>query len=951
MQPRKPGDQITTPTPGAAYQRIFSDLLGDLARPSQTVSATSLGDEYIADWLDDASVQAEAAAQADLRQLTERVGSRIGPYRLTALLGRGGMGAVFAAERSDGEFSQRVALKLIRSSGSNARLASRFRRERAILARLEHPHIARLLDGGVSENGEPWFALELIEGETLGRYCERSALGLRPRLELFLQICDAVAYAHRLLVVHRDLKPANVLVDADGRAKLLDFGIAKLIDRSALDTQLTRADERILTPDYAAPEQVLGQVVTTATDVYALGLMLFEMLTGERAQDLSGKSALEAERWVVNRDAPRASECRTPYARQLRGDLDAILAKALRKEPESRYDSVQAFAEDVRRWLDGRGVLARGGAWNYRARSFVRRYRWALAASVGIGLALLVGMVLALWQAREARLQATRAESVKSFVLGIFQGVDPRVQRDGGQDLRATDLVDAALGRLNNDASVTPADRAEMFLTLAQVDVGLGRMDHARALVLQAFELQRAALGDEDPRLLPVLSMLAASRRDIEPREQIEAWLAWSDRLLARADPEAFPEAQLRLLQIRLLAANRQGDYVRSNAYAQRLLEFLERRYGVGAAQTALGVSALAWSFTWQDRYDDAEAMYRRSLALRSQAPRGGPELPFTSVFDATRDSLHWRLAELNFLRGRHREARAEFIAMRDLVERELGPTSRAAMAARLAIAYQEFYLGDAATAAAALREVDAERRALGITPNSYDAWRGSDVDMALGWLDAAEQKLRAHLKHVETSDGPETKLTQFARRDLGAMLVERGRLDEALPMLRETIQRLTELGGASSHQVALVESRLARGLSAAGDPVPAERHARHAWIILSDFLGSDRHETARARHELGRALVALGRAQEGLAHLRAATASYAAQFGENDLRTAAFRFELGEALRLDHPLEAAPLLEDAARVLVQAPGNLLPVRARAAQWLDARALAATSAPPAGADR
>ncbi len=244
MSQRKPGEDITTPAPGAAHERLIADLLGDLEAAAGAGTGTAFGTDYTADWLDDASVQAEAAARADLQRLVARVGSEIGPYRLTALLGRGGMGAVFAAERSDGSFSQRVALKLIRGGGDNARLATRFRRERAILARLEHPNIARLVDGGVSASGEPWFALELVEGEMLTRYCDRVGLDLRQRVALFLQICEAVAYAHRSLVVHRDLKPANVLVDADGRAKLLDFGIAKLIDRRGIDTQLTNADER-----------------------------------------------------------------------------------------------------------------------------------------------------------------------------------------------------------------------------------------------------------------------------------------------------------------------------------------------------------------------------------------------------------------------------------------------------------------------------------------------------------------------------------------------------------------------------------------------------------------------------------------------------------------------------------------------------------------------------------
>jgi tetratricopeptide (TPR) repeat protein len=371
----------------------------------------------------------------------------------------------------------------------------------------------------------------------------------------------------------------------------------------------------------------------------------------------------------------------------------------------------------------------------------------------------------------------------------------------------------------------------------------------------------------------------------------------------------------------------------------------------VGAAQTAIGLRALAWAYGWQDRYAEAELFYRRALALTLTKPIGNAALDYSSVFDVSAESLHWRLGDTYFLSGRHREARAEYEAALVLVERDLGPTSRLALGTRRQIIQQDLYLGRALEAEADLRALNAEREAFGYSRNVFEEWRDGELYAALGWLELAETNLRKHLKLMDSTQGRQTKLTQFALRDLGALLIERGRLDEALPMLREAAQRLTEIGGASSHQVALIESRYARGLLASGDALAAEEQARHAWTVLHSFLGPERHETARARHELGRALVALGRQDEGLDHLRAAAATYASQFGESDVRSAEFRFVLGEALLQRSPREAEAMLDAAARLLVDAPGNQLPARVRAERWLATRGLDAATASTRAARR
>ncbi|MEO8010261.1 MAG: serine/threonine-protein kinase, partial [Dokdonella sp.] len=330
-----------------------------------------------------------ADAERDAQQ-ARLVGQTVGAFRLINEIGRGGMGTVWLAQRVDGEFEQQVAIKLIRAGWDASEVDARFRAERQILAGLTHPNIARLIDGGVTADGRPWLALEYVDGVDLRTFCEREKLDLRARLRLFLTVCAAVSHAHSRLIVHRDLKPSNLLVTGAGEVKLLDFGIAKLIDGSATHASQTR----VFTPEYAAPEQVRGEAVTTAVDVHALGLLLYELLTGKRPYKVNHSTPAAYERAILDQIptrpslawtrqpndavAPLLHELSTRHlARELRGDLDAIVLKALRKDPADRYASVADFALDIDNHLQRRPVAARRGGWRYRATRFLRRHALA----------------------------------------------------------------------------------------------------------------------------------------------------------------------------------------------------------------------------------------------------------------------------------------------------------------------------------------------------------------------------------------------------------------------------------------------------------------------------------------------------------------------------------------------------------------------------------------------
>ncbi len=330
------------------------------------------------------------------------VGRRFGAYRIVRELGRGGMGAVYLAERADEQYEKQVAIKIVRRGMDNEELRRRFRRERQILAGLDHPNIARLLDGGVSEDGLPYFVMEYVEGVAINEYCRRRELNTTERLELFLRVCDAVQHAHRNRVVHRDLKPGNILVGADGAPKLLDFGIARLL-QPGVDQTVATDGLRPMTPAYASPEQARGGEVAATSDVYSLGVTLYELLTGKLPYRLTNDSAEELARAICEQTPERPSAASENPRGRLAGELDDIVLMALRKEPERRYASVEQLAEDIRRHLAGHPVIARGESLGYRARKFIRRHRAGVAAAAFILLALL-GVIGATREAGAGRL-------------------------------------------------------------------------------------------------------------------------------------------------------------------------------------------------------------------------------------------------------------------------------------------------------------------------------------------------------------------------------------------------------------------------------------------------------------------------------------------------------------------------------------------------------------------
>ncbi len=848
---------------------------------------------------------------------TDVAGMRIGPWRVLREIGRGGMGVVYLAERADGQYEQRAALKLMRVSSDPAGLRRRFLRERQILASLDHPHIARLLDGGVSPAGEPYFALEFIDGEPLNSYVASQNADLGQRLRLFLDLCSAVQFAHRQLVVHCDIKPSNVVVNGDGIAKLLDFGIARVFDgelKTAAETQTLA-----LTPAYAAPEQLRGEAVTTAADVYALGALLYELLTGVRAHQLANGASVQERLAAI--DQPRlalpsgAATTTQPAAaiaafpaiaqRVLRGDLDIITATALQADAQRRYASVEALSEDVRRYLSGTPIAARAPTARYRIGKFVARHRIGVALSSAALLALIGALAVALVMGERAREQAiearraaavaleqsNRAEAVRRILVGVFEQAAPDAH--DGKPISARALLETGERQIEATIAAQPAVEADAATLIAELYVQIGVFDRARILLKRALKATEDSRVPDDVRARVLIGIAAVEDETNAYAEAIEH----AQKGLALLGPPSPAMAQTRA----------KANYVIAHSlFSLDRVDEAEQLLRTALAENiaALGADSDAVADTWvqlgnvhasQFRLEESEQAFRHAISAfkasygadsyhvahvlnelssmlsdkddfagAEQALRESLDIRLRTVGADHRDTMIVRHNLLNVMemQGRIVEALPERISLLETASKSPQLLPRDLGSYLLALGRDQRDVGQFDAAILHLRAaIDAFGESLGTdSPSAISAQRslGQALLMA-GRVIEAEVVLR-HAIALQAAKTPVDPIRSAAAdADLAQLLIETGRIDEALGLLVAAAEVYASPNRATHFSRPLVLVPLSRAQLAKGDVAAATRSAEAALEVARKRQGVDHFQLANAVLALARARLAAG--------------------------------------------------------------------------------------------
>jgi serine/threonine protein kinase/Tfp pilus assembly protein PilF len=801
-------------------------------------------------------------------------GDRIGQYRVLRTLGVGGMGEVYLAERADAEFEQQVAIKVVHGGSLARGIQSRLKIERQILAQLDHPNIAHLLDGGSLPDGTAYIVMEYVDGIPIDAFCDSNRLDVATRLKLFQTVCIAVHYAHQNLIVHRDLKPSNILVTAAGVPKLLDFGIAKLLDdRQAMHHTLavTHADIRVMTPDHASPEQVRGQAITTSSDVYVLGVLLYKLLTGTGPFVIPSMRLTDIERAICEKDPPLPShsintedsatlsiaEARNTTAGRLRrtlgGDLDNIVLMAMRKEPERRYSSSQQMAGDIQRYLEGKPVIARRDTMSYRTIKFISRH-W-LPVTAGASAVLLTLAFAATTYVQSLRIAAerdraaeqrvmaererARAEEVSSFLVNLFKLSDPQENR--GNQVTARELLDSGAKRLQAGLQDQPATKAALLSTVGAVYDSLGQYKEALPILTESLTLQPQS-------------------RD---KSRIETLLE-----LGRARTGA-------------------GDLSGAEAPLQEALH-LSQGFGAASQESGRSLWALGVLRYQQGRFVDAKRLYNRSLDILEAA--SAPPTDVSALLDD--------LAQVYV-------AQQQWALAKQTYERALEVDRRV--------------LGD-----------DHPRVAERLNNLAI-------VAQNLGDLKLAETLFRDAIRRHERAYGDQHPETGTARGNYGLLLQREGRLAEAEPLLRNALDVQLKLYGPDNYNVAYARVSLAMLLHDQGNLGAAESEFREALAVYDKSLPANHQYRAALLTHFARLLVDRGKFAEALAMSEQSVNIWNATSPALSPYTAQAHAIHAYALaHLGKPREAAEELDAALPVLLKARGADDPVVRRAQNWLKA---------------
>jgi serine/threonine protein kinase/Tfp pilus assembly protein PilF len=800
----------------------------------------------------------------DLLNLTESIlqeDRQVGRYRIIRRLGTGGMGAVFLAERADGQFDQKVALKIIKPGMDSQEILKRFRHERQILAHLKHPSIAGLLDGGVTDRDLPYFTLEYVEGKPIDQYCDEKTLSIVERLKLFTKVCDAVQYAHGNLVIHRDLKPGNIMVTSDGQVKLLDFGIATLLsgDDNPEFTLLTEESRMVLTPEYASPEQVRGFPVSTLSDVYSLGIVLYELLCGQRPYQVKTRAPAEIEK-IVGESEIRGPSTRISIKnnsfenfenlqtisekrqtaperlrRRLAGDLDNICLKALQKDTKYRYSSVELLQQDIQRHLAGLPISARPHTTRYKLQKFIKRHKSGVWIS--IIMAVIFGFLVLFYTVRLARerdlanLEARKVARIADFMTGIFEISQPEKSR--GETVTARELLDRGANRIDQDLKDQPEVKAMMLDVVGDVYASLGLYERASDQLKKSLAIKKLVYGTKHEEVANTLNKLGSvfiyQRKDSLANAMLHRALSMQRELLGNSSP-ALEDTYNNLGWL----YNETGDLDSAEIYYSKSMELYQKDPKANRKSFTILENNLALLLHEKGIYQQAEDLYHK--ALSNQIQLLGPDHPETATTRYNLSQLLWDV-------GRYEESE------------------------RLA------------------REVLAmDRKLLGNHhPDvAYSLTNLAKMLFSRGEYDSSEVMFREALSIRQESLGPNHPEVIFNLNELGNLDFMKEKYSEAEKLHRKALELSLQTWGTNHTEVARSYRLLGRALHARGKDQEAELCLKRSLEINRAALGDEHPYTAYAMMDIGSFLLDTGELQEARKFYQKAMDICASNFGED---------------------------------------------------------------------
>jgi len=832
---------------------------------------------------DGAATFLEDCPAADLLAAQSRAitGRRIGAYRIIREIGQGGMAVVYLGERADQNYRKQVAIKMVKPGIGTEQVLQRFRNERQTLAALDHSNIVKLLDGGSSEDGSPYLVMEHVEGLPIDRYCDLNKLSIDGRLRLFRTVCSAVQYAHQNLVVHRDLKPGNILITKEGLPRLLDFGIAKLLNPECWQTPLvTRIDRRPMTPEYASPEQVRGDPVTSATDIYSLGVLLYEILTGHRPYQVDESSWREIERLVCESEPPRPStrvgtdrehlkttaEMRLAEPRELvrllRGDLDWITMKALEKDPNRRYATASELSADIGRYLSHEPVSARPASAAYRARKYVRRHPIGVTVTAGLVLLLAGFAGTQSFELRRIRRERDRANRVTGFMEGMFKVSNPSEAR--GNSITAREVLDKASKDIDTGLAQDPELQAQMMHVMGDVYRDLGLFPRAQLLFERSADIRRRVLGAENAETLRSIDDLAWILN--QEGHAVEAEKLQRETVDTRR--RVFGSDNLDTLKSMSNLAwtlDREGHYSEAEKLEREVIAARRRVLKMDDRETMATMSNLAATLGHEGHYPEAEKLKRTILEIRQRTL--GPEDPLTMT---SMNNLAFTLQQ----EGHYPEAEKLQRETLNTQRRVLGPEHPDTLRSMNNLAHTLVNEGHVAEAEQLQREaLGTKQRVLG--PEHQDTlWAMKELAQTLqgqGHYSEAEKLQRQTLEIQRRVLGPERPNTLETRSNLAATLSKEGQNSEAEKLQRQTVDAMRRVLGPEHPNTLVTAGELAQTLNRQGRYGEAEKLARETLEIQRRVLGPDHPDTASTAYDLACALAHSGRSDEAISVLREA--------------------------------------------------------------------------------